>query len=302
VTARLQTARIIAAAATPFRSDLGVDHARLLAHTRWLLANGCDSVLLFGSTGEAASLTLDERQSILENLSSSGVPTGALLVGAGCCAIADTVRLVDAACAAGCAGVLVQPPFFFKGVSDEGVEEYYCRVIEAAADRALRLYLYHYPQAVGVGISIGLTERLLRRFPSIIAGYKDSSGDFAHCCAVQKTFPELRVYVSNEARLLELLALGGAGCISATANVQPGAIRRLVTLAASKDEAQQQAAVALVRKTLEGPNVVSNVKAVLAQLHDDPEWRRVRPPLLTCSSQDALERYARLSGSLDRPG
>jgi 4-hydroxy-tetrahydrodipicolinate synthase len=292
--------RVIAAAATPFQADLGVDHPRMLAHTKWLLANGCDSVVLFGSTGEAASLTVRERQAILERLLAGGVPPAALLIGAGCCAIEDTVALAAAATSAGCAGALIHPPFFFKGTDDEGIEEFYRRVIDAIADPALRVYLYHYPQAVGAGVSLALTERLLSRYPQVVAGYKDSSGDFANCCAVQRAFPALRVFVSNETRLLELAALGGAGCISATANVQPGAIRRLLEGAGAADSAEQQTRIAQVRASLEGPRVVSNVKAVLAGIHADAEWTRVRPPLTPLGTSDALALQARLGGYLDR--
>ena len=289
---------VIAAAATPFRADFGVDHARMVAHTQWLLANGCDSVVLFGSTGEAASLTAGERRAILERLVHAGVPAGALLVGTGCCAIEDTVALTAATRSAGSAGVLIHPPFFFKSVADEGVEEYYCRVIDGVADPGLRVYLYHYPQVVGVGISLALTERLLRRYPGIVSGYKDSSGDFANCCAVQRAFPELRVFVSNEARLLELLSVGGAGCISGTANVQPAAIRRLLDQPDHPAAAGQQARVAYVRTALEGPFVVSNVKALLAGIHADGAWRRVRPPLLPRSESDAADLYAKLAAHL----
>lgn len=291
---------VIAAATTPFRPDLSVDHPRLLAHMKWLLANGCDSVLLFGSTGEAPSLTVSERLSILEQLLEGGVPPGALLVGTGCCAIEDTVALTAAARSAGSAGVLIHPPFFFKGVADDGLEEFYRRVIDATAAPGLRVYLYHFPQAVGVGVSLALTDRLLRRYPRIVTGYKDSSGDFANCCAVQQAFPALRVFVSNEARLLELLAVGGAGCISATANVQPAAIRRLLDLAGSAEVGEQQTIVAHVRAALEGPQVVSNVKAMLAGLHSDAEWVRVRPPLMPRTPSDALALQAQLAKYLGR--
>lgn len=291
---------VIAAAATPLQANLSVDHPRMLGHTKWLLANGCDSVLLFGSTGEAASLTVRERQVTLERLLAGGVPPDALLVGAGCCAIEDTVALTAAARSAGCAGALIHPPSFFKGADDEGIAEFYRRVIDAIADPALRVYRYHYPQAVGAGASVALTGRLLSRYLQIVTGYIDSSGDFAVCCAVQRAFPALRVFVSNETRLLELLALGGAGCVSATANAQPGAIRRLLERAGGADAVEQQASIAHVRKSLEGPRVVSNVKAVLAGIHAAAEWARVRPPLTTLGAPNALALQARLGRYLDR--
>ncbi len=280
-------ARVIAAAATPFLEDLRVDGPRVVSHAKWLLANGCDGLVMFGSTGESASLTLAERHSIVNELGAAGIAPSALLIGAGCCAIEDTVDLTRMAIAAGCAGALVHPPFFFKGVSDEGVENFYCRLIDTVADARLRLYLYHYPQTVGVGVSPELTARLLKRYPAIIAGYKDSSGDFANTMAITRAFPTLDVFVATEARYLEFRESGGAGCVSATANVQSAAIRRLETALGTPAAAGLQAQVAALRKLLEGARGISNVKAMLAQIHSSAGWMRTRPPLLGLTSDEA---------------
>jgi 4-hydroxy-tetrahydrodipicolinate synthase len=280
-------ARVIAATATPFHDDLSVDYAHLVSHANWLLANGCDGLVMFGSTGESASLTLAERYTIVKALAAAGIAPSALLIGTGCCAIEDTVSLTSMALAAGCAGALVQPPFFFKGVSDEGVENFYRQLIDKVADARLRLYLYHYPQTVGVGVSPGLTARLLKRYPQTIAGYKDSSGDFANTMTIAKEFPTLDVFVATEARYLEFRESGGAGCVSATANVQSAAIRRLETALGTPAAAGLQAQVAAVRKVLEGAKGISSVKAMLAQIHASADWMRTRPPLLGLTSEEA---------------
>jgi 4-hydroxy-tetrahydrodipicolinate synthase len=293
-------ARVIAAAATPFHADLSVDGPRMSRHAQWLLANGCDGLVMFGSTGESASLTLAERLAIVDALRGAGIPAAALLIGTGCCAIEDTVTLTRMALAADCAGALVHPPFFFKGVPDKGVEDFYCRVIDAVADARLRLYLYHFPQTVGVGISLPLIERLLTRYPATIAGYKDSSGNFDNTTAVAREFPQLDVFVATEARYLEFRGLGGAGCVSATANVQPAAIRGLESALGTPDATKVQIAVAEMRKAFEGPKVISNVKAILAKIHGDAQWLRTRPPLTELTAEEAQllqEKVAGIAGA-----
>ena len=260
--------------------------------------NGCDGIVLFGSTGESASLTQAERHAIVANLREADIPTSALLIGTGCCTIEETISLTRMALSCAAAGALVHPPFFFKGVTDEGVEDYYRRVIEGTGDSRLRLYLYHYPQAVGVGISLQLVERLFNRYPTIIAGYKDSSGNFDNTCAVARNFSVLDVFISTEARYQEFRGAGGAGCISATANVQPAAIARLEQSLGTPAADSAQASVALTRKALEGPQVIGNVKTLLADMHGDAQWLKVRPPLIGLTEAEAQALRQRVRGAV----
>jgi 4-hydroxy-tetrahydrodipicolinate synthase len=150
-------ARVVAAVATPFLSDDRVDLGRLLAHCRWLLTEGCDGLLLFGSTGEATSLTAEEKHRIIDHLIANGIAAAKLLIGSGACALEDTLDLTRHANEAGCGGVLVVPPFFFKNIADEGLLRYYSELIERCADNRLALYLYHFPQTSHVSISLELT-------------------------------------------------------------------------------------------------------------------------------------------------
>ncbi len=287
-------ATVVAAIATPFEADLSPSRPRLAHHARWLLANGCDGLVLFGSTGESASLSVAERRRVLDELVADGIPARSLLVGTGCCSLPETLELSRDAIEHGCQGVLVHPPFFFKGVADAGVSAFYSALIDRLGDSRLRLYLYHFPQTVGVGVSADIAEALFERYPGTIAGYKDSSGDFEHTCAALDRLPSLEVFVSTEAKLLPFLARGGAGCVSATANVQPGAVRRLLEGRGTAVEAERQALVAQVRTALEGPQVVSRVKALLAEIHGDPSWYRLRPPLIDLTAADTGQLLARI--------
>lgn len=284
-------ARVIAAVATPFRSDLTVDVERLVAHVRWLLGNGCDGLLLFGTTGEAASLAVAERIGALEAVLAGGIPAEKILVGTGCCAIADTVELTKHAFQARCAGALIVPPFYYKGVSDDGVARFYDEVVSGCGSSMPPAYLYHIPQVSGVGVSPKLVAQLVERHSERIRGYKDSSGQWTNTAALLSRFPSLHVYVGSENLLLENLRHGGAGCISAGANVQPARVRRVFEHAHEKDAKEMLAAANAVRFALEktGP-LIPAVKAVLAALHRDESWLTTRPPLdvLTDNKRDAL--------------
>jgi 4-hydroxy-tetrahydrodipicolinate synthase len=273
-------ARTVAAIATPFHADLGVDHARLAAHAHWLFENGCDGIVLFGTTGEAVSLSAPERKETLERLVASGIDAGQILVGSGCCAASDTVALTVHAGSVGAAGVLVLPPFFYKGVSDEGIARYYDRVIAECGAALPPFYLYHIPRVAGAGVSLRVVSHLVERHGDKIRGYKDSSGDWNNTASILRRHPALDMFVGSESLLMENLRAGGAGCISAGVNVQPGQVRKVV------DNWQSDAAEAMfatansIRKALEktGP-LIPAIKAALARVHHHDGWAATRPPL-----------------------
>jgi 4-hydroxy-tetrahydrodipicolinate synthase len=216
---------VLAPVITPFLRDLRPDPARLIAHCRWLLAQDV-GLAVFGTNSEANSLTVPEKRALIDALIDAGIPPSRMMPGTGCCAFPDTVELTRRAVQAGCAGVLMLPPFYYKGVSDDGLFAAYAEVIERVADDRLRIYLYHIPPVSQVPISLALIERLLARYPRAVAGIKDSSGNFDNTRAMLERFaPQgFAVFSGSETFLLATLRGGGAGCISATANVNPAAI------------------------------------------------------------------------------
>src|SRR4030088_2430374 len=229
MTAPKRLSGVLAPVITPFKRDLSPDRERYVHHCKWLLANGCRGLAVFGTNRGANSLSGGERMVLLETLVQEGVPATALMPGTGCCALTDSVRLTAHAVALGCGGVLMLPPFYYKSVSDDGLFRTFAETIERVGDRRLRIYLYHIPPVSQVAITLPLIERLLKAYPGIVAGAKDSSGDWNNTKAYLDNFAKqgFDVFPGSETFLLQGMRAGGVGCISATANVNPGAIARL---------------------------------------------------------------------------
>jgi 4-hydroxy-tetrahydrodipicolinate synthase len=265
----------------PFASDLRPDAARLIRHCRWLLENDT-GLAVFGTNSEGNSLSVPEKIALLDALVDAGIPAHRMMPGTGCCALPDTVELTRHAMRHGCAGVLMLPPFYYKGVSDDGLFASYSEVIERVGDARLRIYLYHIPQVSQVPLGLALIERLLARYPGTIAGVKDSSGDFDNTRAMLERFQPrgFDVFSGSESFLLATLRAGGAGCISAIANVNPAPIARLVREWQASDADAQQAALDRVRAVYQSLPMLPALKATIAQFSRDDAWTTVRPPLV----------------------
>lgn len=267
---------------TPFRDDLSPDAARFVDHCRWLMANDV-GLAIFGTNSEANSLSLQERLELLDHLVAAGIDTTRLMPGTGCCSIPDSVTLTRHAVSQGVGGVLMLPPFYYKGVSEEGLFRFYCEVIERVNDERLRLYLYHIPPVAQVPIGLGLIERLLKRYPQVVAGIKDSSGDWANTQAVIDAFGQqgFRIYAGSERFLLPTLRAGGVGCISATANVNPRAISALGASWQDDDADANQQELNEIRDIFESVPMIPALKAATAHFSGDAGWDRLRPPLVS---------------------
>jgi len=284
---------VLAPVVTPFRRDLSPDPERFAQHCRWLLDHGCTGLAVFGTNSEANSLSVGERKDLLSQLVESGVPADRLVPGTGCCALTDTVELTAHAAKLGCAGVLMLPPFYYKGVPEDGLFRSFAEVIERVGDPRLRVYLYHIPPVAQVGIPIGLIGRLLDAYPRAVAGIKDSSGDWSHTQAVIKAYA-LRgfdVFAGSEVFLLRTLRAGGVGCITAGANVNPHGIGRVYERWQTPEAEALQASIDGVRTVLQAqPSMIPALKATIAHFSSAPGWRTVRPPLVaqTEAQQAAL--------------
>ncbi len=279
---------VLSPVVTPFNKDLSPDSGRFIAQCRWLLTQNC-GLAVFGTNSEANSLSANERIALLDALLAADVDPARMMPGTGCCALTDTVRLTEHAVKAGCAGVLMLPPFYYKDVSEEGLYRNFSEVVERVGDARLRIYLYHLPPVAVVGITTGLVERLLKKYPTAIAGMKDSSGDWNNTKMFLDQFAQsgFDIFPGSESFLLAGLRNGGAGCISATANVNPAAIDKLYREWKNSDAAAQQEALNVVRKTTGQYVMIPALKAVVAHYLKDPAWAVVRPPLVALSKEQA---------------
>ena len=279
---------VLAAGLTPFHSDLSLAHDRFVQHTRWLLGHGCDGVLLFGTTGEGLSLSVRERMAGLDALLDAGTAPERLLVGTGALAFPDAVELTRKATQRGVGGVLVLPPFHFRHVSSEGLFHFYDRLIQTLGDTDLRLYFYHYPKLSGVPIPFSVIQDLQNDYPEQIAGIKDSSGEWDHTEALCRHFPDLQVFAGTERLLLRVLEAGGAGCISATANVTAAlAAKVLAQWRANEAPAPVQDSLSELRSAFASLSTIPALKHILSEHLDAPEWATVRPPLAPLPDADA---------------
>ena len=296
---------VLVPAATPFTPDLTPDSARFSAFCRWLLGEGADGLAIFGTTSEANSVGISDRMRLTEEAVASGVPAAKLLPGTGTCALSDTVMLTKHAVGLGCGGVLVLPPFYYKNPSDDGLFASFAEIVERVGDARLQLYLYHFPQMAGVGIPLAVIERLVKAYPDQIAGLKDSSGDWSNTEAVIRNFPGLHTFPSSEARAVDALKIGGAGCISASANINVRAIRALIDVWDTPEMETRNTSVSAVRKIMEGYPIIAAVKAVLAQFSGDEGWNTLAPPLTPLSAAQRTELANALTAagfSLSMPG
>lgn len=272
--------RLYVPAITPFRPDMSVDTERFVAHSRLLLAGGADGLACFGTTSEANSMSVAERMDALDALIDAGISPARLIPGTGCAALPDTIALTRHAVESGVLGTLNLPPFYYKPISEDGHFAAYANVIEAVGSENLRLYLYHIPQMSGVPITLSVIERLLKAYPRTIAGLKDSSGSWDNTAAVIAAFPQLATYSASEALLVRNVAAGGAGCISASANVNVRGITALIHGLGGAEEAALLEQVSTIRKIFEGIPLIPGIKAAIAHGLNDPAYAIVRPPFV----------------------
>ncbi len=295
---------VLSPVVTPFKADLSPDPERFVRHCQWLLSQDV-GLAVFGTNSEANSLATEEKIDLLDRVVGAGVDPARLMPGTGCCALTDSVRLTAHAMKLGAGGVLMLPPFYYKGVSDDGLFRSFAEVIERVGDQRLRVYLYHIPPVSNVPITLPLIERLLEAYPGIVAGVKDSGGDWKNTKAMLDAFAAsgFDVFAGSETFLLQNMRNGGTGCISATANVNPGPIARLYREWQTAEADAQQARLDEIRGIVQRFPMIPALKATIARYGGDGAWVTVRPPLVALTTEQRAELAAELGrAAFSMPG
>ena len=271
---------------TPFNDDQTIAYDLYVEHAKWLLDEGIHYISPFGTTGEALSVTVEERIAAVEALIDGGIDPLVLMPGSGLCNLADTVKLTGHALERGCRAVMTLPPFFYTNASDDGLFTYFSRFVEAVDSPSLKVCMYHIPPMAGIGFTPALAQRLAAQFPEVFIAYKDSSGDFDNTRAVIQAAPSVAVFPGSEHFLKQGIENGAMGCISATCNVNPAGIRRVydVAVGAKTDDLEKiNGDMVRFRKTIEKFGPIPAMKGMLAEKRRDARWRNVRPPILPAS-------------------
>ena len=271
---------------TAMRPDLSVDLDRMAAHSKWLLANGCNGLGILGTTGEANSLGVSERIDVMEGLVARGLPPAKLLPGVGTPALTDTVLLARKAAELGCPGVLALPPFFYKNPSEDVLFAYFSEVIQRLGT-GTKIYLYHFPAQSAVPFTVALIERLLKAYPGTVKGIKDSSGDFANTKSYVDNFARdgFEVYCGDDGALQQLLSAGGAGCITAASNVGSAWNGQVYANWDNEAGTTAQTIVTAIRKAVTSAALIPGLKALVARNTGDPAWEHIRPPHMALSAE-----------------
>jgi 4-hydroxy-tetrahydrodipicolinate synthase len=270
------------ALATPFLPGGDIDYARMTLHARNCLGEGCGSITVFGTTGEGSSLGLAERARTIAALKEAGIDARRAILGGVMSASRDDAMdqaaiLIDADCRA----VLLAPPFYFKGVSDDGLFAWFAGLFENLGSRARDVILYNIPSLTAVALSVALIGRLRSAFPEVIIGVKDSSGDWTYTKQLLAAHADLAILIGDERHLAHGVRLGGQGAISGLANII--APRLLPLVGEGRDDS---GIVQLVDEVLKYP-VIPAVKTLIAHKTNDKEWRRTRPPLTPMNQADS---------------
>jgi len=279
---------------TPFNRDFTVDHKKLVNQCEWLISQEV-GLAIFGTNSEANSLSVDEKIFLLDKVIDYGIDPGKLMPGTGCCSMTDTIKLTKHAVKVGCTGVLMLPPFYYKAVDDDGLFKYFSNIIESVNDERLRIYLYHIPPIAMVGISLKLIEALLKKFPNTIAGIKDSSGDWNNTQQMlDEKWDDFGIFAGSESFLLKTMQQGGAGCISATANINPRKIYNVYKNWQKSNASYMQEEIDGVRSIVQKYPLIPALKSIVSHFHEDSGWNILRPPLKELHPNESKKLIAEL--------
>lgn len=274
---------------TPLTEKLSVDTDALRTHIERLFKAGCRGCTLFGTTGEGPSFTVNERQQTLEELIATGIPAEKILVHTGAASLPDAITLSRHATDLGVHGCLIMPPFFFKGVSEHGVLDFFRQLIAGVEDQRLKLVLYHLPQISYVPLTVAICKQLIAEYPEVILGIKDSGCKREESITLTKAVSPVQVWVGNEPDLQTMSHLGSRGAVSGVANILPELVQKLVGELPTTSPEEDQSRILSFLSIFDQFPMLPAFKAMLSIAYADAGWLRMRAPLVALNEQQVAE-------------
>lgn len=285
---------VVGAAITPVDQNFEIDVARLKAHCDTMLAEGCAFTSVFGTTGEGASFSTDQKLVALYALKDAGMDMSRQIPAILATSIDEATRLYAGAAELGCRAALIIPPFYYKPSGLEGTSDFYAALVERAGAPGLDIVLYNFPVFSGVTLNVPQVEDILSRTGDLIVGIKDSSGDLDGGLALIKAFPQLSIFTGDDRILPSMLAAGGAGLIGGMVNLYPA---DAVAFLNAPNDSEKHAQAAQRIKVVDGNGGTLVIKGLLASWRSDPEFSRTVPPLRSITATEINRVVAELEGN-----
>ncbi len=298
---------IYSAALTPINDDLSINKNLYLEHCQYLMKQGHDGLAIFGTTGEANSFSIKEKCDTIDFLLSNNLDSNLLITGTGSSSVEDAIQLTKFAEKNKSRAVLLLPPFYYKNVSDEGIINYFRKIIETVGSSDFHYLLYNIPQTTSVVLNFNIIETLLKLYPNNIVGIKDSSGNIDSMLKTVKYFQDLALFCGHDSLVLKVCKRGGAGAITAGTNIAGRLLSFIINNINKEKEIEDfnsyQALLEQIRETITLEEPISVMKAYFSIINKNSDWNKVMPPLKSLdnpSNSKTIIRLIELTNKMDK--
>ena len=257
-----------------------------ILHAESAIHSGLHGVFFFGSTGQSQLISINEKKEFIAKIASHKLRKQFFL-GTGCNSLNDNIDLIKYAMEYNFRDFLIMPPAYYKGNTDEGVFEFYKKII--AATPKAKIILYNFEKLSGYKFSAEAVTKLVKVFPENIIGCKDSSYNLFETLKL----PNFLMFPGSEAKLLKGLELGCSGCISAVTNVTHSLARKVFDDFENKKNQSKNEQLIKVRETFDQYNLISALHSFLSD--KNKKFSNILPPLVLLSDEKKRELNAKLN-------
>ena len=251
-----------------------------ILHAESAIRSGLHGVFFFGSTGQSQLISINEKKEFIAKIANHKLRKQFFL-GTGCNSLNDNINLIKYAMEYDFRDFLIMPPAYYKGNTDEGVFEFYKKII--AATPKAKIILYNFEKLSGYRFSAEAVTKLVKIFPENIIGCKDSSYNLFETLKL----PNFLMFPGSEAKLLKGLELGCSGCISAVTNVTHSLARKVFDDFENKISQSKNKQLINVRETFDQYNLISALHSFLSI--KDETFKNIMPPLVLLSEEKKKE-------------